>query len=84
MNFEINSYENNDRATDGNDLQNIGSRGGEGGLFGRVPGRPQVGTANRSQGQAHDGPGQDQGRPLGLGDQGLPLEGKVGLKPMVG
>jgi hypothetical protein len=27
---------------------------------------------NRSQGQAHDGPGQDQGRPLG--DQGLPLE----------
>ncbi len=34
-------------------------------------GGPQVGTANRSQGQAHDGPGQDQGRPLG--DQGLPI-----------
>jgi len=31
--------------------------------FGRVPGGPQVGAANRSQGQAydHDGPGQDQG-----------------------
>ena len=57
---------------DGNDPQDIESLGGEGGLFGRVPGGPQVGTANRSQGQAHDGPGQDQGRPLG--DQGLPLE----------
>ena len=40
-------------------------------LFGRVPGGPQVGTANRSQGQAHYGPGQDQGRPFG--DQGLPI-----------
>jgi hypothetical protein len=47
------------------------SLGGEGGLFGRVPGGPQVGTANRYQGQAHNGPGQDQGRPLG--DQGLPF-----------
>jgi len=47
------------------------SLGGEGGLCGRVPGGPQVGTANRSQGQAHDGPGKDQGRPLG--DQGLPI-----------
>jgi len=55
-----------------NDPQDIESLGGEGELFGRVPGRPQVGTANRSQGQAHDGPGQDQGRPLG--DQCLPLE----------
>jgi hypothetical protein len=72
MNFEIYSHENNDMATDGNNLQDIGSLGGEEGLFGRVPGGPQVGTANRSQGQAHDGPGQDQGRPLG--DQGLPLE----------
>jgi hypothetical protein len=55
-----------------NDPQDIESLGGEGGLFGRVPGGPQVGAANRSQGRAHDGPGQDQGRPLG--DQGLPLE----------
>ena len=53
-----------------NDSQDIESLGDEGGLFGRVPGGPQVGAANRSQGQAHDGPGQDQGRPLG--DQGLP------------
>jgi len=52
--------------------QDIESLGGEGGLFGRVPGGPQVGAANRSLGQAHDGPGQDQGQPLG--DQGLPLE----------
>jgi hypothetical protein len=52
--------------------KDIESLGGERGLFGRVPGGPQVGTANRSQGQAHDGPGQDQDRPLG--DQGLPLE----------
>ena len=37
------------------------SLGGEGGLCGRVPGGPQVGTANRYQGHAHDGPGQDQG-----------------------
>ncbi len=57
---------------DGNDPQDIESLGGEGGLFGRVPGGPYAGTANRSQGQAHDGPGKDQGRPLG--DQGLPLE----------
>ncbi len=35
-----------------NDPQDIESLEGEGGLFGRVPGRPQVGAANRSQGQA--------------------------------
>ena len=51
--------------------RDIDSLGGEGGLCGRVPGGPQVGTANRSQGHAHYGPGQDQGRPLG--DQGLPI-----------
>jgi len=55
-----------------NDPQDIESLEGEGGLFGRVPGGPQVGATNRSQGQAHDGPGQDQGQPLG--DQSLPLE----------
>jgi len=65
MNFEIDSHENNDRAADGNDLQHIGSLGGEGGLFGRVPGGSQVGAANRSQGQAQSG--------QSLGDQGLPL-----------
>jgi hypothetical protein len=40
--------------------------GGEGGLCGRVPGGPQVGTANRSQGQP-----LIQGQPFG--DQGLPI-----------
>ena len=42
------------------------SLGGEGGLCGRVPGGPQVGTANRSQGQP-----LIQGQPFG--DQGLPI-----------
>ena len=72
MSFEFDPNKNPDRSEDGNNPQDIESLGGEGGLYGRVPGGPQVGTANRSQGQAHDGPGQDQGRPLG--DQGLPLE----------
>ena len=61
MSFEFDPLENIDRSEDGNDPQDIGSLGGgEGGLFGRVPGEPQVGAANRSQGQP-------------LGDQGLPL-----------
>jgi len=30
MNFEIESHENYDRATNGNELQDIGSLGGEG------------------------------------------------------
>ena len=55
MNFEIYSHENNDMATDGNNLQDIGSLGGEGGLFGRVPGGSQVEAANRSQGHAQGG-----------------------------
>ena len=48
------------------------SLGGDGGLFDRVPGVSQVGAANRSQGQARDGPDQDRGLPFG--DQGLPFE----------
>ena len=72
MRFTFDPNENLDRSEDGNDHQDIESLGGEGGLFGRVPGGHQVGAANRSQGQAHDGSGQDQGQPLG--DQGLPLE----------
>jgi len=72
MSFEFDPLENIDRSEDGNDPQDIESLGGEGGLFGRVLGRPHVGAANRSQGQAHDGSGQDQGQLLG--DQGLPLE----------
>jgi hypothetical protein len=72
MSFEFDPNKNPDRSEDGTDPQDIESLGGEGGLYGRVPGGTQVGAANRSQGQSHDGPGQDQGRPLG--DQGLPLE----------
>jgi hypothetical protein len=71
MSFEFDPFENIDRSEDDNDPQDIESLGGEGGLCGRVSGGPQVGTANRSQGHVHYGPGQDQGRPLG--DQGLPI-----------
>ena len=39
--------------------QDIESLGGEGGLIDRVPGGSRVGAANRSQGQAQDGPDQD-------------------------
>jgi hypothetical protein len=61
MSFEFDPLENIDRSEDGNDPQDIDSLGGgEGGLFGRVPGKPQVGATNQSQGQP-------------LGDQGLPL-----------
>ena len=66
MNFEFDPNDNNDRAADGNNLQDIGSLGGEGGLFDRVRGGSQVGAANRSQGQALQGG-------LSLVDQGLPL-----------
>ena len=61
MSFEFDPLENIGRSEDGNDPQDIDSLGGgEGGLFGGVPGKPQVGATNQSQGQP-------------LGDQGLPL-----------
>jgi hypothetical protein len=45
--FEFDPLENIDRSEDGNNPQDIDSLGGgEGGLFGRVPGEPQVGAAN--------------------------------------
>jgi hypothetical protein len=70
MSFEFDPNENIARSEDGNDPQDIGSLGGEGGLFGRVPGRPQVGAANRSWEHAHGGqPVGDQGLPLGRQDQ---------------
>jgi hypothetical protein len=66
MIFEFDPNENINRSEDGNDPQDTGSLGGEGGLFGRVPGRSQVGTANRSQEQAQRGqPISDQGLPFG-------------------
>ena len=59
MSFDFDPNKNIDRAEDDNDPQDIEFLGGEG-LFGRVPGGPQVGAPNRSQGQP-------------LGDQGLPI-----------
>ena len=55
MSFEFDTLENIDRSAGWQQPQDIESLGGEGGLFGRVPGRPQVGAANQSQGQAHGG-----------------------------
>ena len=55
MNFEFDQNDNIDRAANGNNLQDIGSLGGEGGLFDRVPDGSQVGAANQSQGQAQGG-----------------------------
>ena len=61
MSFDFDPNVNIDRAENDNDPQDIdGLVGGEG-LYGRVPGGPQVGAANRSQGQT-------------LGDRGLPIE----------
>ena len=63
MSFDFDPNVNIDRAEDDNDPQDIdGLVGGEG-LYGRVPGGPQVGAANRSQGQ----PFGDQGLPIRLG-----------------
>ncbi len=72
--LEFDPKENIDRSEDDNDPQDKDSLAGEGGLFGRVPGGPRFGAANRSQGQAHGSPGPDQGQPLG--GQGHPLGGK--------
>ncbi len=61
MSFDFDPNENIDRAEVDNNPQDIESYVGGEGLFGRVPGGPQVGAADRSQGQP-------------LGDQGLPIE----------
>jgi hypothetical protein len=71
MSFEFDPNKNLDRSEHDNNPQDIHSLGGEGGLFGRVPGGSRVGSANRSHAQAHGGQGQDQGRPVG--DHGPPL-----------
>jgi hypothetical protein len=72
MSFEFAPNKNIDRAEDDNDPQVLASYVSGEGLFDRVPGGSQVGATNRSQGQARDGPYQDQGLPLR--DQGLPIE----------
>ena len=62
MSFAFDPNENIHRAEVDNDPQDVESYVGGEGLFGRVPGGPQVGgAANQSQGQP-------------LGDQGLPIE----------
>ena len=48
----------------------IAASGGEGGIFGQVPGGSQAGSTDRPQSQAPGGPGQSQDHPLGLDDQG--------------
>ena len=59
MSFDFDPNVNIDREVD-NDPEDVASYLGGEGLFGRVPGGPQVGAAIRSQGQP-------------LGDQGLPI-----------
>jgi len=61
MSFDFDSNKNIDRAEVDNNPQDVESYVGGEGLYGRVPGGPQVGAANRSQGQP-------------LGDHGLPIE----------
>jgi hypothetical protein len=46
MSFEFDPNENINRAEDGNDPQDVENYVGGEGLFGRVPGGPQVGAAN--------------------------------------
>ena len=60
MSFEFDPNLNIDREEDDNDPEDVASYLGGEGLYGRVPGGPQVGAANISQGQS-------------LGDQGLPI-----------
>ena len=59
MSFDFDPNVNIDREVD-NDPEDVASYLGGEGLFGRVPGDPQVGATIRSQGQP-------------LGDQGLPI-----------
>jgi hypothetical protein len=63
MSFDFDPNNNNDRAEADNDPEDVESYLGGEGLYGRVPGGPQVGAANRSQGQ----PFGDQGLPIRLG-----------------
>jgi hypothetical protein len=59
MSFEFDPKDNIDRAEVDNNPQDVENYV----LYGRVPGGPQVGAANRSQGQ----PFGDQGLPIRLG-----------------
>ncbi len=63
MSFEFDPKDNIDRAEVDINPQDVESYVGGEGLYGRVPGGPQVGAANRSQVQ----PFGDQGLPIRLG-----------------
>ncbi len=63
MSFDFDPNENIDRVEDDNDPQDIESLVGGEGLYGRVPGRPQVGAIDP----------RDKPMVANLGDQGLPL-----------
>ena len=62
MSFDFDPNVNIDRAEDDNDPEDMASYPGGEGLYGRVPGGPQVGAANRSQ--AHGGVGMARGGPV--------------------
>ena len=63
MSFDFGPNKNTDRAEVDNDPEDVERYLGGEGLYGRVPGGPQVGATNRSQGQ----PFGDQGLPIRLG-----------------
>ena len=62
MSFDLDPNVNIDRAEDDNDPEDVASYLGGEGLYGRVPGGPQVGAANRSQ--ARGGVGMARGGPV--------------------
>ena len=57
MSFEFDPLENIDRSEDDNDPKTLKALEVREDSW-KSPRRTQVGTANRSQGHAHDGPGQ--------------------------
>ena len=80
MSFDFDPNVNIDRAEDDNDPQDNDSLAGGEGLYGRVPGGPQVGAANRSQ--AHGGVGQARGGPVPRNAGQAPsLQGTLGRVP---
>ncbi len=89
MSFDFDPNNNNDRAEVDNNPEDVDSYLGGEGIYGRVPGGPQVGAANRSQGQ----PFGDQGLPIRLGQaqahgglgqaQGGPVPRSAGQAPSI-
>ena len=80
MSFEFDPNLNIDREEDDNDPQDNDSLAGGDGLYGRVPGGPQVGAANRAQ--ARGGVGQARGGPVPRNAGQAPsLQGTLGRIP---